>query len=102
MSLDFVIAKSNSEVSSSKYVFAMNEALHDLIFLHAIPKKKYPTIYRIEDFYSDNMFDVASLSRLERELFQVKREGGISELDEFLKFIGNAIKREERVYLLAD
>lgn len=62
--------------------------------MHAVPEKRYPKIYRMEDFYSDNMFDVASLSRLERELLELTRDGNLGELNEFVKFIGNAIKKK--------
>lgn len=102
MSLDFVFAKSNLDVSSSKIIFAMNESLHALIFSLAIPKKKFPTIYRMEDFYADNKFDLGSLQRLEAELKAIIEVGADDRLDELMNFIRNAVVEGGSVYLLAD
>jgi hypothetical protein len=102
MSLDFVFANSNSDVSSSKIIFAMDESLHTLIFSLATPQKNYPTIYRMEDFYADNKFDHGSLQRLEAELKTIIKMGAGDRLDGLLDFVRKAVVKGGSVYLLAD
>ncbi|MDR1912154.1 MAG: hypothetical protein LBQ52_07415 [Helicobacteraceae bacterium] len=102
MALDLIAAKSYKEAPYSKNYFSIDVKMRDALFSMANPKKDFPILYKLEDYYKDTTILFDELNRFKKELIKLKQKTLSIHLSELITFIEFAISEENNLYAFAD
>ena len=103
MPLDFVAAKRKRMINGSEAMFSLEERLHEKILSLAVPRKEFPTVGKIADYYADATIVLGELKRFRNEILIIANASQDSELfSELLSFVEQTILAENNLYVQAD
>jgi hypothetical protein len=103
MGMDLVAAKHQKLISQSQSIFTLDESIHDKLISVANSRNKYPTIFKMEDYYSDTTILLGELGRLKKEIEEIMSIYKMDiELTGLHAFISKAISEQDNVYIMAD
>ncbi|EOC0478188.1 hypothetical protein ACI00X_003445 [Cronobacter turicensis] len=103
MPLDFFSCNDPKNINEGTPHFAMDERIHNYIFSdHKF--RKYKVLSKFKDYYSDSVILLSEASVLIDELCDVKDYDGVNkeDIDEFIRFIVNAIQCRHSIYIYCD
>jgi hypothetical protein len=103
MPLDLVAAKNKRDLNGTQRSISMAESLHDEIFSLANPAKKFPSLHKISDYYSDTTLGYGELEELKKEIISLLSNlSGKAQALEIIKFIDLCIEKKENIYAESD
>ncbi len=103
MSLDLVSAKNQKQIDGTQKIYSLDEELHENILSVAQPRKSFPVIHKMQDYYADSVFLLGELKALKLEISKIKNQiTNKTALTGLEKFIDIAIDDENNIYLTAD
>ncbi|ELY3624766.1 hypothetical protein ACLF4E_004326 [Cronobacter malonaticus] len=103
MPLDFFSCDNPKLINEGTPHFAMDEATHNYIF-RSHNNYKYKVLLKFKDYYSDSVVSLSEASVLVDELSDVKIYDEVNEdvIDEFIRFVVNAIQYGHSIYIYCD
>ena len=102
--MDLISAKHQKEIDGTQPVFQLEEDVHELLLVAAKPRKKFPVINKIDNYYADNVILFGELDSFKKELDLIANNDDCKQLNikNLLIFIDKAIWGKNNLYVLAD
>jgi len=103
MALDLIQARHEREIHASRKLFAIDERFHAQLLARAQPRREYPLLHKLHDYYADATLLLDELPRLREELARIG--AGFTEpgqVREFARFVEQAIADGDNLYAAAD
>lgn len=103
MALDLIQARHEREIHASRKSFAIDERFHAQLLARAQPRRDYPLLHKLHDYYADTTLLLGELSRLSAELERVAVQfTDPTQVREFSRFVAQAIADGDNLYATAD
>lgn len=104
MAMDLIAAEHQKKINGKQAIFSLEENVHSLLLELAVPKKKFPAIHKIDDYYSDTVLLFGELKLFRDELTTIMNKSPAKQecFAELLSFIEVTIAAKNNIYAMAD